>query len=305
MIRHGEYWSDFAEVSTILETFRHAFRRRKFRSFRNFRVPGNDRDHRADFSPVTGKYEPLRQHLADLAALGRASVELTFAEVAALVDGLPASAFENRQWWANSSLTQAHAWRQADWHVDKVHFERQRVRFARGKVGGSYLARGRRPATEKAAPLTEFEPVDLDVQVRMRWYLPATVILDDGGRLLFPLLPHSPGIYRLILADAPGQARPQVYVGESEDLRRRTGHYRRPGPTQQTSLRINALLQEHLQQGGSVTMAVATSATVTAGGTTQVLSLGRKTARVLAEHATLAMIYFDGSADIVNRDKDS
>jgi hypothetical protein len=233
-------------------------------------------------------------------------VECTFAEIAALVDGLPASAFESRQWWANSSLTQTQAWRQAGWHVDGVEFGRQRVRFARGKVGGSYLARGRRPATEKAVSLllTELEPVELDVQVRMRWYRPAAVTLGGDGRLLFPLLPHSPGIYRLTLADAPGQARSQVYVGESEDLRRRTGHYRRPGPTQQTSLRINALLQEHLQQGGSVTLAVATSATVTAGGTAQDLSLGRKTARVLAEHAALAMIYLDGNADIVNRDKD-
>ena len=207
---------------------------------------------------MTGKYEPLRKHLTALASGERATVECTFAEIAVMVNGLPASACEWPAWWANSSLTQAQAWREADWHVDKVYFDRQRVRFARGKVGGSYLARGRRPATSKAAiPLpADFEPVELDVQVRMRWHLAAAVMLDDAGRLVFPLLPHSPGIYRLTLADASGQTRSQVYVGESEDLRRRTGHYRRPGPTQQTSLRINALLQDHPAAGTRTSEAI-------------------------------------------------
>ncbi|MEU8632909.1 hypothetical protein AB0C38_12125 [Amycolatopsis sp. NPDC048633] len=253
---------------------------------------------------MTGKYEPLRQHLA---ARDGPSVELTFAEIAELVHGLPASAYSTRQWWANSSVTQAEAWRQADWHVDTVSFDRRRVRFARGKVGGSYLARGRRPATKKAAPVLpdEFDPIELDVRVQMRWHLPADVTLDDAGGLLFPVLPHTAGVYRLILSGAPGQDRPQVYVGESEDLSRRTGHYRRPGPTQQTSQRVHDLLVQHLHDGGVAGMAVATSATIFTGEVTRELSLRRKTARVLAEHAALAMVYLDDTATVLNRDKDS
>jgi hypothetical protein len=253
---------------------------------------------------MTGKYEPLRHHLA---TQDGGSVELTFADIAALVDGLPASAYGSRQWWANSSLTQAEAWRQADWHVDQVNFDRQRVRFARGKVGGSYLARGRRPATERAIAVLsdEFEPVELDVRVRMRWHLPAGVTLDAAGRLVFPLLPRSAGVYRLVLSGAPDRNRPRVYVGESENLRRRTGHYRRPGPTQQTSQRIHDLLGRHLRGGGAVTMAVATSAAIVAGGTSRELSLRRKTARVLAEHAALAQVYLDDDALVLNRDKHS
>jgi hypothetical protein len=253
---------------------------------------------------VTGKYEPLRQHLA---ARDGSSVELTFAEIAELVHGLPASAYGTRQWWANSSLTQAQAWRQADWHVDTVSFDRRRVRFARGKVGGSYLARGRKPAKEKAAPVLsdEFDPVELDVRVHLRWHLPADVAFDEAGRLLFPLLPHVSGVYRLILSGVPGQDRPKVYVGESENLPRRTGNYRNPGPTQQTSQRVHDLLVDHLHHGGTVTMAVATSATIVTGAVAQELSLRRKTARVLAEHATLAMVYLDDAALVLNRDKDS
>ncbi|MEV6646508.1 hypothetical protein [Amycolatopsis sp. NPDC051371] len=253
---------------------------------------------------MSGKYEPLRQHLA---ARDGSSVELTFAEIAELVHGLPASAYGSRQWWANSSLTQAEAWRQADWHVEMVSFDGRRVRFARGKVGGSYLARGRRPAKGETAPVppAEFDPAELDVRVRMRWQLPAAVTLDETGRLLFPVLPRTSGVYRLILSGAPGQDRPKIYVGESENLSRRTGHYRRPGPTQQTSQRVHDLLAEHLHHGGVVGMAVATSATIVTGDVAQELSLRRKTARVLAEHAALAMVYLDDAALVLNRDKDS
>jgi hypothetical protein len=60
---------------------------------------------------------------------------MAFADIAALVAGLPPSAYRSRQWRANSSLTQAAAWHVADWYVDHVDFERARVRFARGKVG--------------------------------------------------------------------------------------------------------------------------------------------------------------------------
>ena len=84
---------------------------------------------------MAGKYEPLQRHLAALVSAERAVVELSFSEIAELVSGLPASAYESRQWWANSDHTQAQAWRAANWHVKHVNFDRQRVRFARGVVG--------------------------------------------------------------------------------------------------------------------------------------------------------------------------
>ena len=59
-------------------------------------------------------------------------MEFTFAEIAALVGGLPPSAYEWPAWWSNSGHTQAEAWRQANWRVDQVSLDRQRVRFARG-----------------------------------------------------------------------------------------------------------------------------------------------------------------------------
>jgi hypothetical protein len=60
---------------------------------------------------------------------------------------------------------------------------------------------------------------------------------------------------------------------------------------------------EHLVAGGRVALAIATSATVEADGQEpSVLPLTRKTARVLAEHAALALEYLRNETTVVNRD---
>lgn len=88
------------------------------------------------------KYDSLAQHL-DGIPTGQLSVSMTFAEVAALVGGLPPTAYKLRQWWANDSKSQACAWRSAGWHVDTngVDLNAQTVRFARGRVGGTRARR--------------------------------------------------------------------------------------------------------------------------------------------------------------------
>ncbi|MDX3188632.1 hypothetical protein PV458_09535 [Streptomyces sp. MN03-5084-2B] len=255
---------------------------------------------------MPGKYEPLRQHLAAFASADRTAAELSFSEIAELVDGLPASAYESRPWWANSSHTQAQAWRAAGWHVQHVNFDRQRVRFARGAVNGTYVARVRLAGSvaHEALPAEETGAAELDVRVRMAWQKPAHVVLDEVGGLAFPDLPRAPGIYRLTLSQPAGHGgRLRVYVGESDNLRKRSSQYRRPGPTQQTSRRIHHKLRNHLHGGGTVTIAVATAATITARGESHELSLARKTARVLAEHAALALIYLDGDAEVINMER--
>lgn len=96
---------------------------------------------------MADKYQPLTDRLAALAELDHQSVDMDFADIAALVAGLPPSAYRNRQWRTNSSLTQAAAWRAADWHADHVDFEREQVRFARGKVGSTRTTDGRAPGS--------------------------------------------------------------------------------------------------------------------------------------------------------------
>jgi hypothetical protein len=88
------------------------------------------------------KYDPLAAYLNDV-PMSQATVTMTFSQVAAIVGGLPPSAYALRQWWANDSKVEARAWRSAGWHVDSegVEFGSQTVRFARGKVGGTMARR--------------------------------------------------------------------------------------------------------------------------------------------------------------------
>jgi hypothetical protein len=91
---------------------------------------------------VVGKYDALADHLSSVPA-DQQSLTLSFVEVARIVGGLPRSAYEIRQWWANDSKSAARAWRSAGWHVDArgVDLNSQTVRFARGRVGGTRTRR--------------------------------------------------------------------------------------------------------------------------------------------------------------------
>lgn len=96
-------------------------------------------------------------------------------------------------------------------------------------------------------------------------------------------------------------ARPQVYIGETDNLRRRlSSNYRSPGPSQQTSLRVNAHLRAHLEAGGQVDLAVATAAAVHLHDGEQRLDLHRKAGRLLAEGAALILAQVTADAEILN-----
>ena len=66
-------------------------------------------------------------------------------------------------------------------------------------------------------------------------------IAAEGGRLRFPTVPDAPGIYRFDLGD-------RIYIGETDRLRRRFQHYRTPGLSQTTNVRLNAAILPLLRQ---------------------------------------------------------
>lgn len=251
---------------------------------------------------MAGKYQPLTAHFMSLTAAGRKSVECDFAEIARLVGGLPPTAYSTRQWWGNSSSVQAQSWRDADWHVAQVDFERRRVRYERGSVGTPHRERRTTPGAVAEALAVTSQEAELDVRVLMTWEQVGEVVL-HAGDVAFPALPRSPGLYRISMTGAPGQRLTKVYIGESHDLRGRVYGYRRPGSRQLTNQRLNGELLAHLGDGGRVTVAVVTSATIQALGATSPLPLARRSARVLAEHAALALVYLDGTAVVINHDK--
>ena len=253
---------------------------------------------------MAGKYEPLAQFLCEAAAREQHTVELGFDHIAELVGGLPASA-QVRQWWANNSLVQAVAWRSAGYHVEQVYLDRRRVRFTTGARGGTHRAHADRvskPERSDYLPPTRTDAGDMvDVRVTMQWYDAGQVTLDGVNKLAFTPLPAIPGLYRLTLVGGTTSARPQVYIGETDNLRRRLGgNYRNPGPTQQTSQRINNLLREHLSAGGVVHLARATAASVWLPDGERALDLTRKAGRLLAENAALVRAHVDAKVDIVN-----
>lgn len=272
---------------------------------------------------MAGKYIPLTTALREAASRDQQTVDMDFDEIASLVGGLPPTARSTRQWWANNSQTQALAWREAGYHVDAVAFDRGRVRFVSGTVGGSYHDRGRRHPDEQAGgveatgtaasalvhlPPADRTPVDapVDVRVVMQWTDAGRVELDGAGKPRFAAVGGGPGLYRLTFTGGRTPDRARVYIGESRNLDRRlNGNYRNPGSRQLTSLRVNALLREHLAAGGTVHVVIATHASIEvrqpAGPPTpRELDLSRKASRLLAENAALVLAQWTDHADIEN-----
>jgi hypothetical protein len=256
---------------------------------------------------VSGKYEALTVELRSASGRGEAFVELAFDDVGRLVGGLPPSAVRSRQWWANGSNVQARAWRDAGFRVERVDFVDCRVTFARYASVDTHQptsSEQRRPtrageAVPVAARAAVGEPID--VAVAFQWTDAGHVLVDAGGKPAFGRLDPTPGLYRLTLIDGPAVARPQAYIGETDNLRRRLAtNYRTPGASQKTSLRVNALLRAHLAGGGSVALAVATEATVRLRGSEQPLDLSRKAGRLLAESAALVLAHAEDEAEIMN-----
>lgn len=90
----------------------------------------------------------------------------------------------------------------------------------------------------------------------LRWLPIGQLSLDDSNRVRLPTVDATAGLYKFSAYYPDGRL--ANYIGESENLRRRFGNYRHPGPTQQTSLRINAWLKKLMSDNGKVLIAIAT-----------------------------------------------
>jgi hypothetical protein len=122
------------------------------------------------------------------------------------------------------------------------------------------------------------------VTVAWDWQQRGQVTLADG-KLVFPRVPRPAGIYRLMLQDAAGFPA-GVYVGEADLLARRFQHYRTPGVSQQTNLRLTSIMAAALAAGGRIAVEIAASAQlIAADGSAAPLDLRWKAARVLVERA--------------------
>lgn len=122
--------------------------------------------------------------------------------------------------------------------------------------------------------------------VEFAWHVAGPIRL-ESRRPVFPSLPEAPGLYRFAFEwrDRPTE----VYIGETDRLRRRAQHYRTPGVSQPTNVRMNEELLRALSEGTTVVCSIVTAATVFLdAGPGSVLDLGRKTSRLIVENAAIA-----------------
>lgn len=140
--------------------------------------------------------------------------------------------------------------------------------------------------------------------VEFEWQ-PAGEVRFDGSRPVFPALPAVAGIYRFSFDPASGQRR--VYIGETDNLRRRAQNYRTPGPTQPTNLRMNRELIDAMRLGTRIPYSIITAASISIdAGPPRPLDLARKTGRLIVENAAMAAAIAAREADptapiLVNR----
>jgi hypothetical protein len=80
-----------------------------------------------------------------------------------------------------------------------------------------------------------------------------------------------------------------IYIGESENLARRFRSYSSPGPSQQTSLRLNARFRRALYEGAEIGVAIAIKG----------ICIGAAGAQVAADFASKAVRRLFESAAIV------
>ncbi|MGY1592240.1 hypothetical protein ACI79D_09720 [Geodermatophilus sp. SYSU D00708] len=243
---------------------------------------------------MASRYDALKEHLTNEE---NSSLAMTFDDVGGIVGGLPPSASRHREWWSNGSHSHSTAWTGAGWRVSEVDLRGQRVVFTRSSPGATALRRRTR-ATQPFAPGPVVDLVT--ASVHFAWCAAGRVLLDESGTPAFPSLPETPGLYRLDFTRT-GPERPRIYVGEAADLRRRANGYRTPGHAQQTNLRVNALLRDHIGSGDAVELSIATEAVARVGqGPDRPLDLTRKANRLLAENAALLALHDSGAVDIEN-----
>jgi hypothetical protein len=132
--------------------------------------------------------------------------------------------------------------------------------------------------------ITAIPPPSVACHLSMAWLHAGAVVLGEDGRLLFPEVGRTPGLYQITITMNGAR---EVYIGEAADIRRRFQNYRTPGPTQQTSQRINALLRKMLADGADVTISTAITASIDWGDGAEQADLTSKVTRCLIENAAI------------------
>ena len=125
----------------------------------------------------------------------------------------------------------------------------------------------------------------IEMKISFEWTLLGPVSVDLQGKLAFPRAPTRPGIYRLEFDGTQGK---EEYIGQTDTLLRRFQHYRTPGLSQCTNLRLNALMQDTINSKGAVSVSIVVDdAKIAVDGRVTATRMERASDRVLLEHAAI------------------
>ena len=230
-----------------------------------------------------------------LQALGVSSRRVGFAEIERVLGfRLPASARTYSAWWSNNAVDgrQSNAWLSAGWQTEELDLPGEKITFRRSKV---IPKRGKaaKPKSQLTRPATAGVPKNLpdaaggtvDVAITMHWKQLGVIAAEQYGKLSFPPALAVPALYRFRLSGAQAT---RHYIGEAVNLRRRFGNYRNPGPSQETSNRLNKVLTNHLAAGGTVEVDLITAdITLSIDGRSANFDLVDKATRRLLEQAAV------------------
>ncbi|MBI1201448.1 MAG: hypothetical protein GC182_02945 [Rhodopseudomonas sp.] len=125
----------------------------------------------------------------------------------------------------------------------------------------------------------------MDGRLRMIWKAIGPVGLDISGKLEFPNVSAVAGLYRFCIARS--DLKKSVYVGETDNIQRRFAHYRNPGPSQMTNLRLNSLFKAALSTGGSIEVSIVTDSAWIVGMNLMTANFREKSVRRLFENFSL------------------
>jgi hypothetical protein len=159
----------------------------------------------------------------------------------------------------------------------------------------SLQQRARSSAADEPYP---WDTADLsECRIGMTWTPIGRVTL-RGDRLEFPEVQSVPGLYRFQIRNGSSKS---AYIGESENLARRFGLYRDPGPSQQTNVRLNQIFRTALTSGAEIAVAIVTTgAWMDMVGVRAQPDFSIKAVRRLFEQAAL-VVGHDISVESLNR----
>lgn len=240
--------------------------------------------------PRSGKYLPLYEYFKDLVS---SEWPATFGEIERILGfSLPKSAYSYPAWWSNGSgMPHSSMWLDAGWRTSDLNLTRKSVHFSRDRaaktrrnaIGQRSDSPDARTAKRSITPVKKGKSHELGL--RYNWIESGELTLDAQSKLVFPKLSVHPGIYRFRLAK-DGQK--SVYIGESDNLPRRFQHYRTPGPSQATNIRLNKIFVDALGSSHRISVdVIVNTAWISSDRGEEQADLTVKATRMLFEHAAI------------------